>query len=204
MCHKASFSDSELSTICIFHQDGKTPTKISQLTGRSHDAIRRCIKRTNAGLRLATNRRNTKVTERDRRLITNKAAIRACSAFKLKSELSISVSTRQIHRILRVTSHVVRKNILRKPRLMPRQAAVRLAWAEERPNWGPDRWNEIVFSDEKKWNLDVPDGFSYYLHDLRKEKVILSQSQSGDGGVLNWAPFSAKGFSEICFCSGKQ
>ena len=36
-----------------------------------------------------------------------------------------------------------------------------------------DDWDNIIFSDEKKFNLDEPDGHQfYYWHDLRLEKEI--------------------------------
>jgi len=46
------------------------------------------------------------------------------------------------------------------------------------------KWETILFSDEKKFNLDGPGGFKYYRHDLRKEPKYYSKRVSGDGSVM--------------------
>ncbi|GBO31685.1 hypothetical protein AVEN_166392-1 [Araneus ventricosus] len=42
------------------------------------------------------------------------------------------------------------------------------------------KW-DVIFSDEKKFNLDGPDGFRYFWYDLRKEKEIFSKRTFGGG-----------------------
>lgn len=47
----------------------------------------------------------------------------------------------------------------------------------------------MIFSDEKKRNLDGPDGFTSYWHDYRHGEKILSRRQAGGGGVIIWSVF---------------
>lgn len=75
-----------------------------------------------------------------------------------------------------------------------------MEWSKDKVGWG-QQWNKIIFSDEKKFNLDGPDGFRYYWHDLRKEEQIFPKRHSGTGTVMIWAAFSYKGISEIGFVS---
>ena len=55
-----------------------------------------------------------------------------------------------------------------KPPLTKTHKTNRLEWAKKYMSWKAE-WNPVVFSYEKQWNLDGPDGFHSYWHDLRKE-----------------------------------
>ncbi|GBN73342.1 hypothetical protein AVEN_246287-1 [Araneus ventricosus] len=50
-----------------------------------------------------------------------------------------------------------------------------------------------LFSNDKKWNFDGPDGNIKYWHDLRKEPRSFSSRQSGGGYVMLWAAFGFNG-----------
>ena len=62
----------------------------------------------------------------------------------------------------------------------------------------------MVWADEKKWNLDGPDGNRSYWHDLRKEPLVFSTRNFGGGRVMCWAAFSGYGKAALCFISGKM
>ncbi|GBN06503.1 Transposable element Tc3 transposase [Araneus ventricosus] len=67
-----------------------------------------------------------------------------------------------------------------------------------------DKWMAVLFSDEKKWNLDGPDWNIKYWHDLRKEPRSFSSRQSGGGSVMVWAAFGLKGQVGLAFIDGRQ
>jgi len=75
--------------------------------------------------------------------------------------------------------------MFKKPILSQQHKEIRLAWCLDKINIG-QHWNQVVFSDEKKFNLGGPNGFAYYWRDLRKEKLIFSKRQQGGGGVMIW------------------
>nr|CCA25424.1 Transposable element Tc3 transposase putative [Albugo laibachii Nc14] len=65
-------------------------------------------------------------------------------------------------------------------------------------------WDSIIFSDEKKWNLDGPDGFQHYWRDLRQPARQTKRRQAGGGSVMVWAAFSARGKSPLVVLNGRQ
>ncbi|CAF4635902.1 unnamed protein product, partial [Rotaria sp. Silwood2] len=72
------------------------------------------------------------------------------------------------------------------PALTTTHKDLQLTWAKYHMTWN-NEWNKVIWSDEKKFNLDGPDGFSYYWYDLRKEEEIFSTRVQGGGSVMIWA-----------------
>ncbi|KAG2978279.1 hypothetical protein PC118_g12384 [Phytophthora cactorum] len=65
-------------------------------------------------------------------------------------------------------------------------------------------WDCIIFSDEKKWSLDGPDGFQTYWRDLRRPPRQTKRRQAGGGSVMVWAGISAAGKTKLAVLHGKQ
>lgn len=73
----------------------------------------------------------------------------------------------------------------KKPILCEDNILKRLEFADSHIHWTHE-WRKVIFSDEKKFNLDGPDGLSYYWHDLKHLERIFSTHQSGSGSVMIW------------------
>ena len=61
---------------------------------------------------------------------------------------------------------------------------MRFKFAQTHMKWST-QWQHVVFSDEKKFNLEGPDGYNYYFHDLRKEEHLgpVAQPLRGEYGL---------------------
>lgn len=71
-----------------------------------------------------------------------------------------------------------------------------MSWTKE--------WHNVVFSDEKKFNLDGPDGYNYYYHDLRKDEHFLSRRHTCEGGVMVRGSVSVYGTCDLEFVTSKM
>jgi hypothetical protein len=89
------------------------------------------------------------------------------------------------------------------PAIKKHHKAARLAFALKRATKN-DFWERVTFSDEKKFNLDGPDGFRYYWEDLRREPEVHSKRVCGGGSVMVWAGIKWYGKTELVFLEGKQ
>ena len=63
---------------------------------------------------------------------------------------------------------------------------------------------KVIFSDEKKWNVDGPDDYNYYRRDMRKSSIHFSKRNFGGGSFMMWGAFTASGTLEIQFTSTKM
>lgn len=90
-----------------------------------------------------------------------------------------------------------------KPALKTHHKQARLDFARKYMSYG-EKWKNVIFSDEKKFNLDGPDGYSAYSHDLRHNDPPRLSRNFGAGSLMTWAAFSASGKTPICFVGTKM
>lgn len=177
--------------------------KIAKNINRSHTAVENYARnRENYGKNHGGKRRQ-KVTQRDRRRILKAASNSKLSASQIKSKVGASCSVRTVQRIIKEAPHLKRQKLKRKPALKQHHKDARLTFAENHITW-TNEWDSVVFSDEKKFNLDGPDGFSYYYHDLRKEELNLLSRQHGGGSVMIWGAITSNGPLELVVLNGRQ
>ncbi|KAH9118431.1 hypothetical protein LEN26_012103, partial [Aphanomyces euteiches] len=139
--------------------------------------------------------------DRDQRHVRREASQGKSSSSRMKHDLKLAVSSRTIRRVIAKTPYLKYKKRKKQPRLTDAHKAARLEWAISQVDLGLG-WNQIVFSDEKKFNLDGPDCLQYYWHDLRKEEQTFMSRQNGGGSVMIWAGFSSKGLTDVAFLEG--
>jgi hypothetical protein len=146
------------------------------------------------------------LSERDIRLLLRTASHGNLSASQLKDDLHLPVSVRTVQRVLGQVDWLVYSKMVNTLPLTAANMAARKTWAKDmllRKDAG-SVWDSIIFSDEKKWNLDGPDGFQHYWRDLRQSARQTKRRQAGGGSVMVWGAFSARGKSPLVVLTGRQ
>ena len=80
----------------------------------------------------------------------------------------------------------------------------RLEYARQYQTMSAKEWRKVVFSDEKKSNLDGPDGFQKYWYAKDFPEENYSIRHSGGGSLMIWEAFSSSGKLKLQFVSGQQ
>lgn len=144
-----------------------------------------------------------KLSTHDKRRIIGLATQKKMSATQIKKELGVSITVRRIQQVLHNTPHLKWTKRMKKPQLKAHHKTARLEFARNHISWTSD-WQNVVFSDEKKFNLDGPDGCQYYWHDLRNDREVRLSRNFGGGTVMIWGAYSYNGKTPICFISTRM
>ncbi|KAF0702625.1 hypothetical protein AaE_015816 [Aphanomyces astaci] len=183
---------------------GKSLREIERLVGRSRSAIALFLSTPAAYDKNKRPGRPPKVTPSDVRRILRTASNSFLSSRELVNHCDLSIKARRAHQLLASAQHLENIKVMASPLLTRQHKVERAVWAREKVTWDDQKWVTVVFSDEKKFNLDGPDGLKFYWHDLRKEKTIFSKRQSGGGSVMGWGGFCSKEKTQLAILEGNQ
>jgi transposase len=171
--------------------------EIARKIGRSDHVVRNYIaKGDNYGVKKATNG-NKVLTNRQINRIRFEATKNKLNATQIKDKLLLPVTNKHVAHILRTTPNVKWKKPHQKPMLKKHHKIARLQFAKNHMHWTHE-WQNVIFSDEKKFNLDGPDSYSCYWHDLRGINDPQTKRNYGGGSLMVWGGFSYSGKLTLC------
>jgi transposase len=193
-----ALSEEERGYIRGLRESGLKYKAIALKVGRSDRVVRNYLRNPDLyGTKKSTGRPKA-LSKRDESHIVRLASNKAVSARQIHADVKPKCSERTVRRCIVKSKILKRKKYLTKPQLSVKHKQARLDWAREHMSW-TDEWLNVIFTDEKKFNLDGPDGWMYYYHDLRKEQQLLSKRQMGGGSVMIWAGIGYNGILDVCF-----
>ena len=109
---------------------------------------------------------------------------------------------RRVQQVLQSAAHLKWCRMKVAQKLSPHHRTARLRWAREQLANTHPIWPSILWSDEKRFNLEGPDGFGYYRADKRLPKAMFSRHQNGGGCIMIWGMFSARDCADIVKVEG--
>jgi transposase len=196
-------TEEEIGQVKLLLSEQKSHRQIAKSIKRSKTFVTHLVSRNFKKAQKARSGRRSKLSDRDDRTLIRSASNRALSSGKLRDELNLDVHRSTVYRHLHHSDHLVLRKLNSKPRITDEQKAKRLQWAQAHMTWS-EQWKRTIFSDEKKFNLDGPDGWSYYWHDIRKETKYFSKRNFGGGSLMVWLGVSRDYKSMLYVVDGKM
>ena len=196
-------TDIEKGQILAYHHENYSKRAIERMLKRSDCVIRSFLKSPSTYGTKKSRGGPKKFLSPDIRRLNREASKGRLSARELRNQLELPVTVRRVQQVLHANPNMVYKKRKGQPKLTKLHKKNRLNFETEKIEWHQE-WDQIMFPDEKKFNLDGLDGFQFYWCDLRKEEQIYSKRQNGGGNVMVWGAFCRRGKSELAFLKGIQ
>ena len=196
--------DDEKAAILAHHHHGMTIKEIAETLGRSRDAISRFLRNPHPQNQPKWKARNQKLSPTTVRRIIREASRTKKSASQIKQDLELNVTERRIQQIQSGTEYLKYMKSMKAPAMTDHHRKKRVDFANEMLGFYHPDWTKVVFTNEKQFHLDGPDGLNCYWHDLRKEPEQFFTRQQGGDSIMVWGGISFYGSSELEGIQGTQ
>ena len=177
--------------------------EIARNIKRSPKAVKNYLKRKKSGAVRKKGGKRPILTPRAVRAVDNTTKKPGMAAAKVLAKTGVHCSVRTVQRALSNNEHMVYGHVKSRSQLTPRHVALRYKWAKEMTRVGPSKWRRTIFTEEKRFCLDGPDGTAYYWRDSRLPRSSFSRRQRGGGGVMVWAEIGWRDKTPLVFVTNK-
>jgi len=194
-------TDYERGQIDTMYASGSKVYQIAQAIGRSFYVVKSYLENRETYGKSHGGGKQKALTAKDKRQIVRHASNKMTSVMEIKHDLQLAASKSTIWRAIKSSGVMEHKKLKKVPRLTEAHKKRRVTQAKDWLESGYN-WTKVIFSDEKKFNLDGPDGYACYWHDLRKEEKYFSKRQQGGGSLMMWGCFGYNG-GRLAVVSGR-
>lgn len=144
----------------------------------------------------------------DRFIVTTSRRNRFMAAPRVAEELHRATGVRlcgqSVRNRLRSANLRARRPLTAVP-LTQRHRQTRIAWANTHRRWIQRQWNEVLFTDESRFNVDFADG-RLRVWRRRNERFdpenIIQRDRYGGGSVMVWGGISHRGKTVLVVVNG--
>ena len=190
MGRRHDLTSNEKHTIDTLSDLGYSSRAIREAVSRSRSAISAYLAKKSKGMRTKLAGRKSILSERDKRSIINDARQGRKTARDVYGPWSDAVSLWTIQSVLSEADNLSFGHLQVHPMLSTPQRKKRYVFAHEQRFMDVAELRRTVFTDEKRFCLDGPDGACHFWADTRLPRDIFSKRQRCGGGVMVWGGIS--------------
>lgn len=201
MPQRKYLNDDEKNMIIKLNGEGKSHAQIAKTINRHQTTIKKYLDcPTQYGKKILKSGRKPKLNNRQKRSVINTVGLKKSSLREVATCSDENISHMTVWRTIQKSS-LNHEKMLSCPRLTKSHKSARVQFAKNTLLKGQIFWDNIIFSDEKRFCLDGPDGYKYYWHDIRKEKLVCSKNQYSPG-VMVWIAITRSSNRAFAFVGG--